>query len=298
MKKNTKHIYDCLIIGAGPSGVQAAVYLLRANKKVLVVFKSGVGSLSKAQKIDNYYGVDEISGKELDKLGKEKIKKLGAELLDAEVVGIEKDYGEELFVVTTEFGDKFCSKAIIIAVGSQIKNNSSYQIKTTSGVSYCALCDGFFYKKKEIAIVGSGKFMLNEFKHLKNVTDNVTILSNGKFEDGFVELKNAKIVKEPIKTIEKGSKKAVKIKFEKSKELEFDGVFVAEGRLGATAFSKLLGIELGADGHLKVDKNMQTNILGVFACGDVVGGLAQISKAVSDGAAAGLGAIKYLEGRG
>ena len=295
MKNNLPILYDCIVIGAGPSGAQAAIYLLRANKKVLVIYKTGLGALSKAQKIENYYGIDIITGRELDQIGKQKIKTLGADMLDAEVVGVQEDYKNNEFFVATEFGGHYRAKTIIIAAGNETKPNDKYKILATSGVSYCALCDGFFYKNKKVALVGSGKFMANEYKHLLNVTSDITIFSNGVSLDEN-DIKNAKIVLESIKTIENNAKMTIKITLSNKKTMEFDGVFIAEGRVGATAFSKLLGVEMTSNGHIKVDENMQTNVVGIFACGDITGGIAQIAKAVSDGTIAGLGVIKYLDG--
>lgn len=282
-------MYDVAIIGAGPAGVSASLYAKRANLNVLIIYY-GESNLEKATKIDNYYGfIDGISGADLYKNGIEQAKKLGVEVKNFEVLGI--DYMQDAFNIKTESGI-FETKTVILATGNKkvrpnIKGIEEFEGK---GISYCAICDAFFYRNKNVAVIGNGKFAVNEATELSNVVNKVTILTNGldKIESDF-EVNTNKI------SAINGKEKVTDIEFEDGSKIEVDGVFIALGEAGASDFAKTLGILQDRD-NIKINEKMETNVPGIYACGNVTGGLLQVCKAVYEGAEAGLSAVNYIRG--
>lgn len=292
---------DLIIIGAGPAGISASLYAKRANFDVLVFYHGG-GNLLKAHKIENYYGFPNgISGKDLYQNGIEQAKNLGVEVQDAEITHIELN--DDLTFSVSANNQKFISKALIIASGNkklrpQIKGIEEFEGK---GISYCAICDAFFYKNKNVAVIGSGTFALSEADDLVNVVSSVKILTNGidKTELEKIEKssnKNYEIDSRKIREI-KGNEDNSKLKsviFEDGSELSLDGIFIALGEAGASDFAKKLGLYL-KDDSIVVNEKMETNIKGLYSCGNSTGGLLQVSKAVYEGAVAGLSAVEYLK---
>lgn len=280
-------MYDITIIGAGPAGISAALYAKRANTNVLVLYH-GETSLENAEKIDNYYGFPGgISGKELYENGIKQAEDLGIEVSETEVLQIE-NLGKTYNIKTTK--GSFETKAIILSTGNKkLKPNipgvKEYEGK---GISYCTICDAFFYRKKNVAIIGNGKFAINEANELLHVANNVTILSDGLEPP---ECRFA-VKTEKIKQIT-GENRVNKVEFEDGSNLDVDGVFIALGEAGAGDFAKTLGIIQNGD-NIKVNEKMETNIPGIYACGNVTGGLLQVCKAVHEGAQAGLSAVNYV----
>lgn len=279
-------MYDTIIIGAGPAGISASLYAKRAGANVLILYY-GESNLDKAEKIDNYYGfVDGIDGKKLYKNGIKQAKNLGIEVRNEEVLHIEK---VEDFIVKTTNGE-YNSKSVIISTGNKklrpnVKGVLQFEGK---GISYCAICDGFFYRGKNVVVMGNGEFALSEANDLKNIANNVKILTNG------LEMETSsdyEIVTKKIKEIH-GEERVKTVEFEDGEQLEVDGIFIALGKAGGSDFAKKMGVMLEKD-NIKVDENMKTNIDGLYSCGDVTGGLLQVCKAVYDGAKAGLNAAKY-----
>lgn len=280
-------MYDIIIIGAGPAGISASLYAKRAGANVLVLYY-GESNLDKAETIENYYGFEYgIDGKTLYENGIEQAKNLGIEVRNEEVLHIEK---VEDFTVKTTKGE-YKSKSVIISTGNKklrpnIKGVLQFEGK---GISYCAICDGFFYRGKNVVVIGNGEFALNEANDLKNIANNVKILTNG------LEMETStdyEIVTKKIKEIH-GEERVKSIEFEDGEQLEVDGIFIALGKAGGSDFAKKMGVMLEKD-NIKVDENMKTNIEGLYSCGDVTGGLLQVCKAVYDGARAGLDSAKYI----
>ena len=280
-------MYDIIIIGAGPAGISASLYAKRAGANVLVLYY-GESNLDKAETIENYYGFEYgIDGKTLYENGIEQAKNLGIEVRNEEVLHIEK---VEDFTVKTTKGE-YKSKSVIISTGNKklrpnIKGVLRFEGK---GISYCAICDGFFYRGKNVVVIGNGEFALNEANDLKNIANNVKILTNG------LEMETSsdyEIVTKKIKEIH-GEERVKSIEFEDGEQLEVDGIFIALGKAGGSDFAKKMGVMLEKD-NIKVDENMKTNIEGLYSCGDVTGGLLQVCKAVYDGARAGLDSAKYI----
>ena len=226
------NIYDIIIIGAGPAGISASLYAKRSNMNVLVLY-SGKSNLEKAEKIENYYGFkDIISGKDLFENGIKQAKNLGVIVKNEEVLNIKK---EEDFEIETNL-NKYSCKAVIVGTGNKnlrpnIKGIEEFEGK---GISYCAICDGFFYKDKNVAVIGNGKYAIKEANDLKNIAKSVTILTNGleMQEETDFEIKSLKIA-EIV-----GDGKVNSIRFEDGSIIDVDGVFIAIGKASRYRFCK------------------------------------------------------------
>lgn len=284
-------MYDVVIVGAGPAGISAALYAKRANINVIVLYKDE-STVSEAHKIDNFYGFPGgITGEDLYLNGIEQAKQLGVEVKKTEVVGIE-NLGAH-FNVKTDRGN-FEGEAVILSTGNKkLKPNIAGVAEFEGkGISYCAICDAFFYRNKNVAVIGNGKFAISEAEELSHIVGKATILTNGlQAPDCDFEV-NTKKIKEIT-----GETKVNKIEFEDGSNLEIDGVFIALGEAGASDFAKTLGIFQNGD-NIKVNEEMETNIKGIYACGNITGGLLQVCKAVYEGAKAGLSAANYIRNLG
>ena len=283
-------MYDVIIIGAGPAGISASLYTKRANLNTLVIY-SGESNLEKTEKISNYYGFENgISGKDLFSAGIEQAKNLEIEIIEQEVLKIEIQ--KEGFTVTTD-RKKYDTKSLILATGTNknVPNIKGLKEFEGKGVSYCAICDGFFYKNKNVAVLGNGNYAVSETNDLINIANDITILTNGK-EPPEIRADNVSINEKEIKEIH-GKDKVEEIEFKDNTKLRTDGIFIAEGTAGTVEFAKKLGILID-NNRIIINENMETNIPGVYACGDCTGGLYQISKSVYEGAKAGLAVIEYL----
>ena len=281
-------MYDLVIIGAGPAGISASLYAKRANTNVVVLYNDE-STVGEAKKIDNYYGfTGGISGENLYNNGIEQAKQLEIEVKKVEVLGVE-NLGKH-FNVKTDRGNFEC-KAVILSTGNKKikpKNIKGLKEFEGKGISYCAICDAFFYRNKNVAVIGNGKFAISEAQELSHVVNKVTILSDGlEGPNCDFEVNTKKI------TAIKGETRVNRIEFEDGSNIDIDGVFIALGEAGATDFAKTLGIFQDGD-NIKVNDQMETNINGVFACGNVTGGLLQVCKAVYEGALAGLSAVNYI----
>ena len=284
-------MYDIIIVGAGPAGISAGLYARRANKNVLIIY-SGESNLEKAEKIDNYYGfVNGISGKDLYENGIRQAENLGVEVKKEEVLNIEMTL--DGFAVKT-IDNVYESSVCIIATGNKklrpdIKGIIELEGK---GVSYCAICDGFFYRNKNVVVIGNGKYAVSEAKDLENIVQNVKILTDGKEMEADTTFDvDTRKISQII-----GEDRVEAIKFEDGDTIDVNGVFIALGEAGGSDFAKKLGVILDKD-SIKVDENMATNVKGLYSCGNSTGGLLQVSKAVYEGAVAGLSVVKYLNER-
>ena len=284
-------MYDIIIVGAGPAGISAGLYARRANKNVLIIY-SGESNLEKAEKIDNYYGfVNGISGKDLYENGIRQAEKLGVEVKKEEVLNIEMTL--DGFAVKT-IDNVYESSVCIIATGNKkLRPNIKGIIELEGkGVSYCAICDGFFYRNKNVVVIGNGKYAVSEAKDLENIVQNVKILTDGKEMEADTTFDvDTRKISQII-----GEDRVEAIKFEDGDTIDVNGVFIALGEAGGSDFAKKLGVILDKD-SIKVDENMATNVKGLYSCGNSTGGLLQVSKAVYEGAVAGLSVVKYLNER-
>ena len=285
-------MYDVIIVGAGPAGISASLYTIRRNLKTLIIYKEK-SALEKSTKIENYYGFENgINGEELYKIGIRQAQNIGAEVIKDEVTNIKIDYLNEkeyTFKVET-LNNEFKAKSVILATGNKknkpnIKNMDKYEGK---GISYCAICDGFFYRNKNVAVIGNGDYAIAEAKDLQNIAKSITILTNGSQAPEY-RAENININTKEIDQIE-GENKVEEIDFVDNTKMKIDGIFIAQGVAGSTEFAKKIGAKINND-KIVVDENMETSIKGLFACGDCTGGLYQVSKAVYDGTKAGLAVL-------
>lgn len=280
--------YDVIIVGAGPAGVSASLYTKRANKKTLILYKDD-SSLERASKIENYYGFENgISGKKLYEDGIKQAKNIGVDVKEEEVIKIEKNV-DAFFVTTSNM--QYKAKYVILATGNK-KNKPKIQgiIELEGkGVSYCAICDGFFYRGKDVSVLGNGDYAISEANDLINLAKTITILTNGQKAPEF-RAENVTIETRVVKAIE-GENRVEAIELEDGTRIKTDGIFIAQGVAGSTEFAKKLGALVDKD-KIVVDSNMKTSVPGLYACGDCVGGLLQVAKAVNEGMIAAMHIIK------
>lgn len=285
-------MYDVIIIGKGPAGISASLYIKRANLSVLVIGKD-IGALEKAKKVENYYGIT-ATGKEIFEKGINQATSIGVPIKNEEVLSIFQ--GNNFEIETNK--EKYQAKAVLLATGTnrispQIKGLKEFEGK---GISYCAVCDGFLYRGQDVAVLGSGDYALHEAQELANITKSVTILTNGQANTILQQSQNSNpkitINEKAIKGFE-GDKIIRKVKFTDDTELQIRGLFVAEGVATSIDFARKLGAKIGQN-RIIVNSKMETNIQGLYAAGDCTGGLLQISTAVAEGAIAGTEIIKFI----
>lgn len=281
---------DALILGYGPAGVSAALYALRSGLKVQLVGKDG-GALEKAHLIQNYYGLAQpLTGTELVNVGKKQALDLGAKIAEDEITDLMFD-GTQF--IATGLKGQYTGKVCVMATGSARKKHPLPGMAEMEGhgVSYCAVCDAFFYRQKNVAVLGSGEYALHEATELLQVASSVTLLTNGvPLTATFPE--SIKIDERKIKNLV-GETAFKGVEFADGSVGEYDGLFVALGSANATD----LALKAGAafeNGVLALDADLQTSIPGLYAAGDCTGGILQVSVAVGEGARAALAAIKFL----
>lgn len=282
-------MYDVIIIGSGPAGVTAAIYAKRGGLNPLVIY-NGFGALGKTEKIENYYGFSKISGKELFNRGIEQLKNLNIDLVKDEVVQL--NYNNNFEVITVN--NSFYSKYVVLATGTSRKAPVIKGIKEFEGkgISYCAVCDAFFYKNKNVAVLGNGNYAIHEAEVLKPVTKSVILLTNGErpVENRDISINvNEKKIREV-----RGSEKVNEIIFDDGTKEDVSGVFIAIGTASTSDLARKIGARI-ENNNIVVNENMETTVPNLYACGDCVGGILQISKAVYDGMKVGLEIIKKVK---
>lgn len=302
-----QEIYDMLIIGGGPAGYTAALYAARAGLSTIVFEKlSAGGQMALTHEIDNYPGfTDGIDGFTLADKMKNQAERFGVKTIYSEVRGLELS-GSPKVVKTSR--DTFLAKTIVLAMGANPRELGLENEKELigRGVSYCAACDGMFYRGKRVAVVGGGDTAAVDAILLSRVAEKVIVIHRRD------SLRATKIYHEPLFTAENvefcwdsvvteilSNEKVSGLKLENLKtgeksEIAVDGVFVSVGRKPATEFLKGV-IDLDENGYIIADESTKTNIEGVFAVGDVRSkALRQIVTAVSDGAVGAHYAEEYL----
>lgn len=282
-------VYDVIIIGSGPAGVSAAIYAKRGGANVLVITKD-IGTLGKAKKIENYYGFESITGEELYKNGLEQLKSLNIELIKDEVVQL--NYTDKFEVITVN--NTFKTKYVVLATGvsRNIPNIKGIKEFEGKGVSYCAICDAFFYRNKNVAVLGSGNYAIHEAEILKPVVKSVTLLTNS---EKLVENRdiNLNINEKKIKEV-RGYEKVDEIVFEDNTKENINGIFVAIGTASTNDLARKIGARI-ENNHIVVNENLETNVPGLYACGDCTGGILQISKAAYEGTKVGLEIVNRIK---
>lgn len=291
---------DILIIGSGPAGISAALYAKRAGADVTVVSR-GSGALAKAERIENYYGLAEpVSGAELEANGIAGAKRLGVKFVEGEVVGLAMNDDFTGLVVQTA-KEKFEAGAVILAAGSTRLAPKIPGLKEMEGkgVSYCAICDAFFYRGKVAAVLGEGEYALHEAEILLPHASKVMLFTNGK-EPTVAIPDSIEVHKEKVSAVEaateNGTERVSGVMTEDGTLTPVNGLFVALGTAGSVDLARKIGAAVD-NNRIVTDVEMATNVPGLYAAGDCNGGLLQVVKAAYEGAVAGLAAAKYVRKR-
>lgn len=298
--------YDIIVIGGGPAGLSAAIYGLRAGKKVLVLEGKALGGqIINAPDIQNYPGVMNISGADLSMNMYHQVENFGGEVKFEHATNIILD-GEEKVVKTDD--NEYRTNFVILATGAENRKLGlpREQDLTGKGISYCAICDGNFYKDKDVAVIGGGNTALEDAVYLSSLANKVYLIHRrDKFrgdDANVAKVRNCKNVELVLKAnatelLGKKSVEGLKVKFDDETErtLRVDGVFFAVGYVPQNAeFANL--VELDADGYVKTADGVHTNIPGIYVAGDArAKDLKQLTTAVSDGSIAATTAIKEME---
>ena len=300
-------MYDTMIIGAGPAGMTAALYAARSNLKVALL-ERGIygGQMNNTAEIENYPGYARISGPELAEKMFEPLENLGVEHLFGQVEKIE-DHGDYKKIITED--EVFETKTVILAPGANhrhlgVPGEEEYNSR---GVSYCAVCDGAFFRDEDLLVVGGGDSAVEEAIFLTRFAKSVTIVhrrdqlrARQLLQDrAFANEKISFIWDSVVKEIKGDDRRVTSVVFGnvktgQSSESDFGGVFVYVGLDPVSDFVKDLGI-CNEDGWIVTDQHMKTAIDGIYAIGDVrQKDLRQITTAVGDGAVAGQEVYKYI----
>ena len=300
-------MYDTMIIGAGPAGMTAALYAARSNLKVALL-ERGIygGQMNNTAEIENYPGYARISGPELAEKMFEPLENLGVEHLFGQVEKIE-DHGNYKKIITED--EVFETKTVILAPGANhrhlgVPGEEEYNSR---GVSYCAVCDGAFFRDEDLLVVGGGDSAVEEAIFLTRFAKSVTIVHRRDQlraqqllqERAFANEKISFIWDSVVKEIKGDDRRVTSVVFEnvktgQSSESDFGGLFVYVGLDPVSDFVKDLGI-CNEAGWIVTDQHMKTSIAGIYAIGDVrQKDLRQITTAVGDGAVAGQEVYKYI----
>ncbi len=298
-------MYDIIVVGAGPAGLTAALYALRASKTVLVIEQSTFGGqVTFSPKIENYPGMPEMSGNEFaDKL-LDQVLSMGAEVEMEKVTGIVDEGNRKLVFADNK---KFEAKAVIIAIGVHHRQLglSNENALVGNGISYCAVCDGAFYKDKTAGVVGGGNSALQEAVLLSDICRKVYVFQNLSFFTGEKKLLEILNGKDNVELITDVTVKALKGETDLEavilntlngeKEIALDGLFVAIGlEPKNAAFSDVAALD--DNGYFGSEENCITKTEGVFVAGDCrQKAIRQITTATADGAVAALAACRYID---
>ncbi len=299
--------YDIIIIGGGPGGLTASIYAQRAGLKTLIIEKAiAGGQITLTPEIENYPGYENIDGFTLGNNMKNSAVKFGAKIINTEVKSV--DFSEKLKKVTVKNEELF-AKTVIISTGAEarklgLKNEESFIGK---GVSYCAHCDGMFFRGKTVVVAGGGNSAVSDALYLSNICSKVYIVhrrdklrASKIYNEKIFKRDNIEILWNTKITDFIGEERISGLMLENTKDqsiskLSCDGVFVSIGRTPETKLFKDI-LDIDEDGYILSDETTKTNIDGVFAVGDVrKKELRQIVTAVSDGAVSAHFAEKYIE---
>ncbi len=298
-------IYDIIVIGAGAAGMNAAIYANRAGAKVLLVEKGAPGGqLVTTSEVENYIGFDTVDGAELSLKMFDHTMSFGVEY---EYGNVQKIIDGPIKQVVTE-EQTFEAKAVIISTGMNPKTLGAENEERflSNGISWCAICDGNFYKGREVVVVGGGNAAIEESIYLSGIVNKVTVLARNTLRASKVYIEralskpNIEIIKQRsiVRWLGDNKMQGAVIKNNETgenEELAFDGAFLFIGWDPNTAVFEDLGI-VGDDGFIISNKKMETSVPGIFACGDVIQkDVRQIATAIGDATIAGLNAQKYVE---
>lgn len=276
---------DIAVIGGGPAGLSAAINAVLRNKSVKI-FTNALNYLQKAEKVDNYLGFYNISGQELMEKFVDHANKLNVLLEYGKVIDIMKY--NDMFMINFN-GKIINAKAVVLALGitkEKMLNNEEKLLG--KGISYCATCDGALYKGKNIAVYGNADDIIEEANFLSSLGANVNFITVKKDIKGLNQ--NINVINGIISDII-GDNKLEGIIIN-DKYIKLDGLFLLRNSIAPNSIVKDLILE---DGYIVVNRNMETNIKGIYACGDCTGNPLQISKATGEGLVAAQNAAKYID---
>ena len=296
-------MYDSIIIGCGPAGITAAIYLLRANKKVLILEKEGIGgAIASSPLVENYPGYKAISGAELTSNMFDQADDLGVDLELATVLDIQ-DLGDYKKVITNDI--TYDTKTVIIASGSKYRTLGlpNEERLIGNGIYFCVACDGAFFKDKNVAIIGGGNSATINALSLAKIAKRVCIIQNldhltseETMQKELLKNSNVEIIYNVALTSYIGDDRLTGINYKKDNqehELNVDGIFLSIGLIPQNGFVKNL-VNLDKSGYI-ISDDCKTNIDGIYVAGDArIKNYRQVTTAVSDGTMAGLMAIEYL----
>lgn len=303
MKSNTK--YDVIIIGAGPAGIAASIYLKRANVNCLLLESDAPGGLlNKIHKIENYPGFTDDTGSILAFRMYSQVESLGIDLKIEKVINIKSTNGS--YEVFTK-NNVFVSKYIIIATGRtpkklEVKNSEKYEGK---GISYCAVCDGALYRNKDIAIVGGGNTAIDTANYMSNIANKIYIINRSsnlradqKGQEEIKKLENVNVLyNTKLKDIIGDDTGVQGVVLEDGTEINLSGIFVCIGQTNNSAFYQNLNLKTDNRG-IVVDKDLKTTANNVYACGDSISkDLYQVVTATSEGAMVASNIIKLVRSK-
>ncbi len=298
---------DVIIIGSGPAGLSAAVYAKRANLNVILIEKEymGTGQIAYSSQVDNYLGLPKMSGYDLGETFRNHAEEFGVEFVEGEVTKLEHNNGYWTVSMLNEDEKTvhYETQTVVYATGSSHRllgctGEDTFQAK---GVSYCAVCDGSFYKDKVTAVIGGGDTALNDALYLSELCETVYLIHRRDTFRGSVSALKKLEAKENVKIITNatvseisGDKKVTSITLNDGTNLEVQGVFVAVGMIPQTALLKEFDV-LDAQGYIIADETCATSAEGLYVAGDVrTKKLRQAITAAADGACAIQSVQEYL----
>ena len=298
--------YDTLIIGAGPAGLTAGIYAVRAGLTAIVLDgKTAGGLVGESPAIENYPGFISIDGMKLaEKFKNHALQYVKIKEIDP-VIDIRKE--GELFIVKTQMQKEYSGKTVILATGSEHRHLGvpGEQELYGRGVSYCSTCDGFFFKGKKVLVVGGGNTAVGDAIYLKGIGCDVTLIhrrdklrAEKALQDKMFSM-DIPVIWDSVVTeiVGDGKVTGAKVKNKKTGEekiVDASAIFISIGEKPNTELAVKLGAKLTDDGYIAVDRWMRTSVRYVYAAGDVIGGVKQIVTAAAEGAIAALSAYEDL----
>ncbi len=304
-------IYDSIIIGGGPAGLCALLYLGRGLTNSILIERKGIGGLvSSTEHIENYLGFKSIDSFDLIEKMKEHALEFAKDSIRYDEVESISDFDKEIKTIKTSDGDEYKTKSIILSLGTTTKsiNVTGEEKFVGRGISYCATCDGAFYKDLEIALVGGGNSAFDEAIFLTRFVKKIYLIHRRKEfrasevlvqrlkDTGKVEFVLDSVIEEIVGDNKVSSIKIKNIISNEVTEKNISGVFVFVGQNPSTSLIENTPIKLNNEKYIIADMNMHTSVDGIFACGDVIEkNVRQIANAVGDGAIAASEAIKYIQ---
>lgn len=296
---------DLIIVGAGPAGLSAAIYAMRYKIDFEIIARAPGGLMTEAYDVENYPGFKLIQGADLSTAMVNQLKALGKEITLDDIRGIRKEDGEYYLKGNQK---EYCAKSILLALGTERKklNIPGEEKLAGRGVSYCATCDGFFFKGKTVAVIGGGDAALGAAVYLADLAEKVYLVhrrneyrADPYWQEKVKAAKNIEEVLECNLTQIVGDEKVEKIIIDRdNKVILVDGVFIEIGETPQSAILTALGVECDGEGFVKVDQAGMTNLPGIWAAGDLTTAsnkFRQIVTAASEGAISAVEIYKYLK---